>query len=214
MLVPTAFGAAVGVLLAAGGGDLAPPPASWGGLAAWADERGPVTAAVALLRLGAVAAAGWVAAAATVACAARAVGAVRVTAVAERVLPVLVRQAAAGFATAGAASFVGVGAVAAQAVAPDDGEGTARMAVLADEPAPAAPPAEPEEQEEEEWVVAPGDSFWSIAEEVVAESRGRPPTDAEVDPYWRALIEANRDRLVTANPDLLHPGQTLVLPPH
>jgi nucleoid-associated protein YgaU len=32
--------------------------------------------------------------------------------------------------------------------------------------------------------------------------------------YWRRLIDANRDRLVDpGNPDLLLPGQELVLPP-
>jgi hypothetical protein len=32
--------------------------------------------------------------------------------------------------------------------------------------------------------------------------------------YWRRLIDTNRDRLVDpGNPDLLVPGQELVLPP-
>ena len=35
----------------------------------------------------------------------------------------------------------------------------------------------------------------------------------EVTTYWRALIEANRDRLVDpSNPDLLYPDQVLRLP--
>jgi hypothetical protein len=56
-----------------------------------------------------------------------------------------------------------------------------------------------------EVVVAAGDSFWSIA---VDEADGR-----EVTTYWRALIEANRDRLVDpSNPDLLYPDQVLRLP--
>ena len=39
-------------------------------------------------------------------------------------------------------------------------------------------------------------------------------TDAEVASYWRRLIAANEDRLVDpGNPDLLLPGQELVLPP-
>jgi LysM domain len=61
--------------------------------------------------------------------------------------------------------------------------------------------------------VAPGDSFWSLAEGVVAHALDRDPTEAEVVPAWSALIAANRDRLVDpANPDLLLPGQVLRLP--
>jgi nucleoid-associated protein YgaU len=57
-------------------------------------------------------------------------------------------------------------------------------------------------------VVEPGDSFWSIAEDVVGGERER-----EVGRYWRTLVEANRSRLVDpANPDLLVPGQELTLP--
>jgi nucleoid-associated protein YgaU len=64
----------------------------------------------------------------------------------------------------------------------------------------------------EVWSVERGESFWSIAAEVLADRWGRPPTDGEVTPYWRALVEANADRLVTGDPDLLYAGQVLVLP--
>lgn len=61
-------------------------------------------------------------------------------------------------------------------------------------------------------VVEPGMSFWSIAEEVVAERVGSADGRA-VSRYWHALISANRDRLVVpGNADLLFPGQELVLP--
>lgn len=61
-------------------------------------------------------------------------------------------------------------------------------------------------------VVEPGMSFWSIAEETLAE-RGAPTGDRDVARYWRTLIAANRERLVVrGNADLLLPGQTLVLP--
>ncbi|HET6953055.1 MAG TPA: LysM domain-containing protein [Acidimicrobiales bacterium] len=60
------------------------------------------------------------------------------------------------------------------------------------------------------WVVDPGDSFWSIAEDVV----GREAGDRAIGRYWRALVDANRGRLVDpANPDLLVPGQELITPP-
>jgi nucleoid-associated protein YgaU len=62
--------------------------------------------------------------------------------------------------------------------------------------------------------VGPGDSFWSIAEDVLASPAASPPGEREVGRYWRRLVDANRDRLVDpGNPDLLLPGQELVLPP-
>ena len=64
------------------------------------------------------------------------------------------------------------------------------------------------------WIVEPGDSFWSIAAEIVTVSPAAgEPGDRQVLGYWRRLIEANRSRLLDpANPDLLVPGQELVLP--
>jgi hypothetical protein len=62
--------------------------------------------------------------------------------------------------------------------------------------------------------VAPGDSFWSIAAEVVAQATGPAPSDETIARYWRALIDANRDQLVVpGDPDLIHPGQVFTLPP-
>lgn len=59
----------------------------------------------------------------------------------------------------------------------------------------------------EVWVVDAGDSFWSIAEDVVGLGR-------RTQAYWEQLIAANRDRLaVPDQPDLLFPGQRLTLPP-
>ncbi len=65
------------------------------------------------------------------------------------------------------------------------------------------------------WEVAKGDHFWAIAEETLTAAYGRAVSDAEITPYWQEIIDANRDRLVTADPDLVHPGQTfdVVLPP-
>ncbi|HAS10334.1 MAG TPA: hypothetical protein DCS55_07435 [Acidimicrobiaceae bacterium] len=64
------------------------------------------------------------------------------------------------------------------------------------------------------WTVAAGESFWSTAEELLADAWGRPPSDAEVDPFWRTLVEVNRGRLVDpADPDLIHSGQVFEVPP-
>lgn len=63
------------------------------------------------------------------------------------------------------------------------------------------------------WTVATGESFWVIAAETVSDLLGRPATDDEIAPYWTALIDANRHRLVDPeNPDLILPGQVFELP--
>lgn len=64
------------------------------------------------------------------------------------------------------------------------------------------------------WTVAPGESFWSIAEELLGDAWSRPPSGSEVDPFWRALVEVNRSRLVDpTNPDVIQPGQVFEVPP-
>lgn len=63
------------------------------------------------------------------------------------------------------------------------------------------------------WTVAPGDSFWAIADEHLQDSWDRAVSESEVATYWTLLIAANTDRLVEpGNPDLLFPGQVLTLP--
>lgn len=62
-------------------------------------------------------------------------------------------------------------------------------------------------------VVVPGEHFWSIAESVLHDAWGRSASVAEVTPYWRTLVEANRDRLRDrGNADLVFPGQEFVVP--
>lgn len=62
-------------------------------------------------------------------------------------------------------------------------------------------------------VVEPGDHLWKISEEHLAGVLGRHAEDAEVDPYWRSVIETNRDLLASGDPDLIYPGETVTLPP-
>lgn len=65
-----------------------------------------------------------------------------------------------------------------------------------------------------EVVVEPGDNFWHLAEERLGSDLGHEPSDDEVAPYWREVVAANDDRLVQpGNPDLVVPGQVLMLPP-
>ena len=83
---------------------------------------------------------------------------------------------------------------------------------------PAAPPARaeggPPGSAPGTVVVQPGDHLWALASRALARELGRAPAEAEVDPYWRTVVAANRDRLVDPdNPDLILPGQEMVLPP-
>ncbi len=64
------------------------------------------------------------------------------------------------------------------------------------------------------WTVASGDHLWHIAEETLVDQGTTAPTAGEVGAYWRTLCEANHDRLLDpGNPDLIMPGQRIVLPP-
>ncbi len=73
---------------------------------------------------------------------------------------------------------------------------------------PAAPSLSPATH-----TVVPGDTLWSIAEDTLR-AHGRTPSDADIVPYWKSLIEMNRGRLrVAAEPDLIYPGQVFELPP-
>ena len=75
------------------------------------------------------------------------------------------------------------------------------------------PAAAPASQRSDRWTVKPGECFWSIAEEVLADRWGRSPSDAEIVPYWQRLIAANRHELAHRdNPDLIFPAQVFVVP--
>lgn len=94
-------------------------------------------------------------------------------------------------------------------------------------PAPSAPPISsgtdvaapsvihtPPASAPDTWTVQPGQCFWTIAAKVLAARWGRPPTDAEIVPYWLRLIEVNRTSLADpANADLIFPAQIFTVPP-
>lgn len=92
---------------------------------------------------------------------------------------------------------------------PLDGQAaTESMQVLEDAP------VQPGGRQATTWTVRPGEHFWAIAERVLTRAWGRSPSDAEVVPYWRQVIELNRVRLADpGNPDLVYPGQQFALPP-
>ena len=59
------------------------------------------------------------------------------------------------------------------------------------------------------YTVAAGDSLWAVAAEHLPASTR---SDGAIDAYWRRLYEAN-PRVVGGDPDLIHPGMRLLLPP-
>jgi len=60
----------------------------------------------------------------------------------------------------------------------------------------------------EEVRVEPGDTLWGIARDTLPPHAG----SDEIDRRWRAIYRANLDA-VGADPDLIRPGQRLLLPP-
>lgn len=62
-------------------------------------------------------------------------------------------------------------------------------------------------------VVSPGDSLWSLAEEALVDHLETPPSDAQVTRYWSRVVAANRAHLRSADPDVIYPGETVLLPP-
>lgn len=61
-------------------------------------------------------------------------------------------------------------------------------------------------------VVQPGDHLWKISQSHLDAILGRPAEPVEVDPYWRSVIEANRDLIRSGDPDLIYPGEVITLP--
>ena len=173
----------------------------------WSDPLGwlrTTTTENALIEAGRVVvlvAMGWIVFSTAVAIAARVLdvglGTRRCFAVVSRVVP--------GFVVAMvAAAFVTTVPVLAQSRSPvpprgpvRDGDASTTTVTAPALPAPATPTAH---------VVAAGESLWSIARDRVGAD------GAALDRYWRALCDANRARLPSADVNLIRPGDTVVLP--
>lgn len=228
-----AVAATVWVLQRAGGGQLAPPPLTdpkqWG---RWAAEREPLVAALAVVRLMAVGAVWYLLVATVVGGVLRLFRAGRLVTVADRLtIPALRRLLVA---TAGVTLAAGVNPTLALAQSGMVVVTTTTTSTLGSRPpptltmrvlAPEGPAAAVAPSVEgppvastavggaATWTVRPGECFWSIADDVLARAWGRAPSDAEIVPYWRTLIEANRQLLVDrSNPSLIYPGQVFTVP--
>ena len=62
-------------------------------------------------------------------------------------------------------------------------------------------------------MVEPGDHLWSISEQRMRQIAHGRLSDERVAVYWRTVIDRNIDRIRSGNPDLIFPGETIVLPP-
>lgn len=83
----------------------------------------------------------------------------------------------------------------------------------AGDPAPDsdAPPSATATPDPATHMVVAGDNLWAIA----AADLAAPASPAEIHARWRAVIEANRHRLRSGDPDLIFPGERILLPsPH
>jgi hypothetical protein len=62
-------------------------------------------------------------------------------------------------------------------------------------------------------LVVSGDNLWQIARgEVIRTSGSERPADAQVAPYWRRVVAANRSTLRSGDPSLIFPGEVVTLP--
>jgi hypothetical protein len=88
-----------------------------------------------------------------------------------------------------------------------------RPARQSPEPPTPAAVTSPSSQKAAVHVVAPGESFWAIAEQHVLAHNPK-ADDHEIAGYWEALQAQNAHRLPAPGvPDLLFPGTELLLPP-
>lgn len=233
-----ALAAATVVVWAAGRTNLAGPslgaPGTW---RTWVATTDPVVTALALARLAALAVAAYAWVLTIAGLGLRMVHAQGLVRNLDRLTPAVIRRclSAALSATVATATFTVSGSAPALAqvppatatsvptdmvrpvprvtmhrLAPDTAPESATPESAGPDSTVADEPAEPGRR----WTVAPGQSFWSIAEHVVGAARPDPPSEGEVAVYWLRVIAANRHELAhRANPDLIFPGQVFVLPP-
>ena len=228
--------AAVALQWAGHGALAAPPLTAPGRWAAWLAGRDPVLAAFSLLRLVGLGALWYLAAVTLLGAVVRLTGAGALVRLTDRVTVAPVRRMLAGGVSLGLAAS-GVVAVAAPALrAPVSAAQTSTTSsststttlppatvtmhrlgpaesTRALSPVPVPEVAPVAQAVSARWTVKPGECFWSIAEDVLTARWGRPPTDAEIVPYWQRLIEANRLELAQRdNADLIFPAQVFVVP--
>jgi hypothetical protein len=64
-----------------------------------------------------------------------------------------------------------------------------------------------------EVVVRQGDNLWTLAARRLEQAAAGTPSEDEIRAYWRTVIDANAGRIRSGDPDLIFPGEVIVLPP-
>jgi hypothetical protein len=226
-----------------GAGDLGAPPLSLHDAASWLDNRDTAIAAFALLRLVALGLGWYLLLTTAIGGTARLLQLPRLTSVVERLTLPFARGMLGGMALLGGMaappavqrhtpdSMIELSAEPTSTTVPTDSSAIddhATLHLLPDTGAPVTPvtpapapmptpvaPTLPEAStaDANSWVIQPGESFWSIAVEHLADVSGRPVTERELGSYWHQLVERNRSQLVNPNDaDLLFTGQVIDLP--
>ena len=63
------------------------------------------------------------------------------------------------------------------------------------------------------YTVQPGDNMWSIASDCLTAREGKTPSADRIAEAWRQMIDLNRSRIISGDPDLIFPGEQLLMPP-
>jgi LysM repeat protein len=70
----------------------------------------------------------------------------------------------------------------------------------------------PGDDDGNEVTVRKGDNLWKLSANELADAHGTRPTNREIVPYWKTVIDANEDTLRSGDPDLIYPGEEVILP--
>ncbi len=63
-----------------------------------------------------------------------------------------------------------------------------------------------------EYVVQPGDNMWSVSSRHASRNQSDSVSASHVIAVWRQVVDLNRERIESGDPDLIYPGETLLLP--
>jgi hypothetical protein len=201
----------------------APPLTSWADASTWYDHLGPAAAVMACVRLAAMVASAWLALATALQLVASVADVHALRQIADLVSPRWLQRIGHGLASASLSAGLTLGTpplvvapVSVVQVQPADetsGEGIAVMRPLeAGAATTTTMTTTTTSPAEEIVVVTPGSSCWSLAEQALVDRLGRPPSESEVRRLWALVVAANVERFSTGDPDLIFPGQQLLIP--
>jgi hypothetical protein len=99
---------------------------------------------------------------------------------------------------------------------PSDASTTTSVPARPPAPAPTTPAPLADVMPPDEVVIATGDDLWELSAKHLARVSARARADvddAEVAPYWALVCATNRERLASGDPNVVYPGERVVLPP-